>query len=200
MKDSLQFHYAGPIGTNSYEEISHFVREKIKATIPSTKDTLKFSPIRDDAFCFTSTKNLWTKEGIFVYEDPIGESPFKTETLYRLHKEGNKDIRFVKYGFKTGKHSISEFIKNPLIIAQLSGDEEMIEQVAQRAKGIDPNSAFVINNTLNSNRFSQGLEKVVIMHTALDSYGVYGQALHIYCDIGNNVHGRIYGYMKEVTK
>ena len=197
--EQFRFKREGPFAACSYSTMESVLEEYGHGNwrIATTAETLQFSPIREDAYHWTSTKNLWAIGGIIVYDDPEGKMPSEVEPLLKLHKEGNPAVRLVRYGFKTGAHTISDFIKNPFVIAQV-GNNDLMERVAQRARSMNSETAYVLTRNLNYERFKQGLENAVVRPTGLDSYGTYGEALHIYTDLAEDNNGRIMGYMARI--
>jgi len=83
---------------------------------------------------WTSTENLYTKEGIFVYDNIDGKIFDNEEELFKKLGKDNT-IRFVSYGFKTGTQSVSDFVRNPYILAQIGeGLQEVVERVTSKLK------------------------------------------------------------------
>jgi hypothetical protein len=84
-------------------------------------------------FLWTSTENLYTSKGIIIYDNVDGKMPSDRDGLLKLLEEGNKAVKLVPYGFKRSSQPLSEFVKNPYVIAQ-AGDlpEEMISNVADK--------------------------------------------------------------------
>lgn len=98
-------------------------------------------------FLWTSTENLYTSEGIIVYDDIDGKMPSDKKGLLKLLEEGNKAVRFVPYGFKRASQSISEFVKNPYVIAQ-AGEllEEVIINVANKISNYDSHDVDTLDH------------------------------------------------------
>lgn len=196
-----KFEHHGPFAACPYKSMESVLAEygHGKWKIATTAETLQFSPIRTDAYHWTSTRNFWTKDGIIIYDDPERKMPSDAESLLKLHKEGNPSVRFVEYGFKTGKHTIEDFVKNPFVIAQV-GNKDLMDIVAKRAKQMDPesSSAYVIMMNFSQGSFSKGLNENVVRPTVIDSWGTCGQALHIYGDITEENNGSIMGHMTRI--
>jgi len=81
---------------------------------------------------FTSTENLWGKDNVIVYDNPNGKMPSDRKSLIKLHKNGDKRVRVVPYGFKTEIQSVSDFVKNPFVIAHCGGNKDFTEDLVAR--------------------------------------------------------------------
>jgi hypothetical protein len=85
-------------------------------------------------YLWSATENLSIpKIGIIVYDNIDGKMPQTSKELLELSEAKDPRVRLVPYGFKTGSQSISDFIKNPYVIAQFG--EEQMDLVARVAKG-----------------------------------------------------------------
>jgi len=190
---NYKFYNRGQFASAGYDETEEVLAEYGHGNwkIATMAETLQFSPIAENAFFWTSTKNIFTSKGIIVYDDPERKMPSNEKELMKLHKSGDPAVRFVKHGFEKGKMSVAELVKNPLVIAQM-GNKDLMDIVAQRARGISPECAYVMSDYLEGNL------KEPVRLSAVDSWGVCGQFLHIYYDVGRDMHGAINGYMRKV--
>ncbi|MBI2046663.1 hypothetical protein HYT26_00670 [Candidatus Pacearchaeota archaeon] len=84
---------------------------------------------------WTSTENLLTFKEVIVYDNVDEDMPSDKKSLIKRYKDGDKSVRIVPYGFKTGEQSVGEFLKNPYVIAQI-GNKDMLDVVERVAKGI----------------------------------------------------------------
>lgn len=113
---------------------------------------------------WTATENLWGKEDVILYDNVDGNMPSDRASLIKRMKDGDKAVRVVKYGFKTGRQSVSDLVANPYIIGQV-GDKDFVEDVVARvAKNIskrDPcvYAFYVLNHPTSKDTHS---------YTALD--------------------------------
>ena len=111
-------------------------------------------------YFWASTENLWGKEDAIVYDNVDGKMPSDRKSLAKRHKDGDKAVRIVPYGFKTGEQSVDEFLKNPYVIAQI-GNKDMLDVVKRVAEGISENKPYI--GALNPTR------EDVKRYSALDS-------------------------------
>ena len=88
-------------------------------------------------YLLTSTENLFGKTDVIIYDydDVDGTMPRDRAGLVKRHKDGDKAVRIVPYGFRTGRQSTDEFLKNPWVIAQIK-DKEMLEIVRKVAEKV----------------------------------------------------------------
>lgn len=103
------------------------------------KDIL--SKFRSNYF-WTSTENLWGDNDIIVYDNVDGTMPSDRKSLVKRHKDGDKAVRIVPYGFKTERQSVDELLKNPYVIAQI-GNKDMLDVVKRVAEGVSKNKPYV---------------------------------------------------------
>ncbi len=193
--EKWKFEYRGPFAACEFDVMESHIAQCGRGSwkIATVAETLKYSPIGEDAICWTSTKNLWTPDGILVFDDPAGDMPKDEKSLRELYGEGNPAVRYVKRGFKDGEMSISDFVKNPLVIAQV-GNADLMDLVSQRANAISKEKSYILNDYLNGKKPSS------LKSTALDSFGLCGQFMHMYCSVGQSSNiGRIYGYMRKLN-
>jgi hypothetical protein len=187
------FQYRGQFAACSFNEMEHHIYNCSRGNwkIATLAQTLKYSPMEENAICWTSTKNLWTPEGVIVFDDPEGNMPKDEKSLMSLYQQGNPSVRYVKKGFKDDEMSISDFVKNPLIVAQV-GNEDLTDLIYQRARAINSEKTFMLNEYLNKTPSP-------IKSTALDSWGLRGKFMHIYCNVSQSGPiGSIYGYMLKI--
>ena len=113
---------------------------------------------------WTATENLWGQDDVILYDNVDGNMPSDRASLIKRMKDGDKAVRLVKYGFKTGSQSVSDLVANPYIIAQV-GDKDVAEDVVARvAKNISKISPYV--GTLNPNLTSEDIHR----YTEVNSY------------------------------
>jgi|SRR3989344_2262997 len=100
---------------------------------PEFKDVLtKFK----NRYFWTSTENLSVpKIGIIVYDNIDGKMPSTSKELLEMYESKHPSVRFAPYGFKTGIQDVSDFVKNPYVIAQF-GEEQMdlVARVVEKFK------------------------------------------------------------------
>jgi len=133
---------------------------------PEFKDVLtKFK----NRYLWTSTENLSVpKQGIIVYDNINGKMPSTSKELLEMYEAKVPEVRLVPYGFKTGSQSISDFVKNPYVIAQF-GEEQMdlVARVAEKFKKIPYVTAL------------QNVDSETKRYTALDSNRDLGRGLDV---------------------
>ncbi len=102
---------------------------------PEEEHCKKILTILKSNYFWTSTENLYTRWGVFVYDNINGMVKGDKEDLTKRLEAGDESVRFVLYGFKTERQSVLQFIKNPYIIAQ-TGKELMpiVEEVTIKLK------------------------------------------------------------------
>jgi len=192
----------GPFASCHYRDMESCFSEFGYGTwkIATTAETFRFSRFRNDAFFWTSTRNLWTPEGIIVYDDPERKMPSDAETLMKMHNDGDPTVRYVKRGFKDGKMTIEDFVNNPLVLAQVKtqevGEEKMKDIVRYIAKSfaVDSEHAYVHNDYFEG---KQDKRELPLRHTGIDIWGPRYRMLHLYCSAGEDVDGGVHGYMKR---
>lgn len=90
---------------------------------------------------WTATENLWGKEDVIIYDNVDGDMPSDRASLIKRMKDGDKAVRVVPYGFKTGSQSVSDLVVNPYIIGQV-GDknfaEDIVARVAEKISKLNP--------------------------------------------------------------
>ena len=99
------------------------------------------SKFKDSCF-WTSTENLLGKEDIIIYDNVNGNMPPDRDSLVKRHKNGDRAVRIVPYGFQTERQSVEEFLKNPYLIAQI-GNKNMLDVVERVVKGVSKNKPYV---------------------------------------------------------
>lgn len=167
--------------------------------IATTAQTLENSSYTQDAYFWTSTKNIFTPEGVIVFDDPFKSMPSDPKELMKMYESGNSAVRFAKKGFNEGKMSVDEFIENPLVLAQIGKNKEFLKFVANKARAYsigaqsnpDPDKACILG-------FMGYAHKNPVRNSAIEIHGAYGQYLHISCDIGENTEGSVHGFLKEI--
>ncbi len=163
-------------GPNYFKDIMGAI-DQDKRLRPTTAQTLSLVDLAlqnpDEEHCeeilskfkkqyfWTSTENLWGKEDVIVYDNPDGTMPSDRKSLIKRHKDGDKAVRIVPYGFRTGRQSVDELLKNPYVIAQI-GNKEILDVVKRVAEGISENEPhlWALNPT----------QEDVKRYTALYSY------------------------------
>ncbi len=118
---------------------------------------------------WTSTENLYTPHEIIVYDNIDGNMPSDRKSLIKRHKDGDKAVRIVPYGFKKGHQSVDEFLRNSYAIAQV-GNKEMFDVVKRVAERVSKEKPCVL--ALNPSK------KDVKKYTSLGS-DLYGRGLNI---------------------
>lgn len=100
---------------------------------PELKDVLaKFK----NNYLWASTENLSIPGNrIIVYDNVDGKMPQTSKELLEMYESKDPRVRFVEGSFETESQSISDFVKNPYVIAQF-GEEQMdlVAKVAERFK------------------------------------------------------------------
>jgi len=117
-------------------------------------------------YFWTATENLWGKDDVIVYDNVDGKMPSDRKSLIKRHKDGDKSVRIVPYGFQTESQSVDELLKNPYVVAQV-GNKNMLDAVKRVAEGVSKNKpcVWILGST----------DKDVKRYTALDSlWGVVG--------------------------
>ena len=99
------------------------------------------SKFRNNYF-LTATENLWGKDDVIVYDNVDGKMPSDRKSLIKRHKDGDKAVRIVPYGFQTETQSVDELLKNPYVIAQV-GDKNMFEAVKRVVEGVSKDKPYV---------------------------------------------------------
>lgn len=168
-------------GPGYFNNVMAFIDQE-KLARPTTAQTLSLVDLalknKDDEHCkdilskfrsnyfWTATENLWTPDGVIVYDNVDGKMPTDKATLLKRHKDGDKAVRVVPYGFKTESQSVDELMVNPYVIAQV-GDKDMIEVVQRVASGVSSRKPYVwaLNKPSSDDH----------RYTALDSYGDVGR-------------------------
>lgn len=92
-------------------------------------------------YLWTSTESITSPEGHIVYDNVDGKMPQDSKGLVRLADGGDTRIRVVKPGFKTGFFSLPDFLKHPVLIAQVG--EQMIPIVERVAKTLNKAGGYV---------------------------------------------------------
>ena len=128
----------------------------------------------NNKYFWTATENLCGKEDVIVYDNVDGKMPSDRKSLIKRHKDGDKAVRIVPYGFQKERQSVDELLKNPYLIAQV-GNKDMLDVVERVAKGVSKNKPYVwaLNPT----------QEDVKRYTALLSYWNVGR---LYLDGGCN--------------
>jgi len=127
-------------------------------------------------YFWTSTENLYTPKEIIVYDNVDGTMPFDRESLLKRHKEGDKAVRVVPYGFKTKRQSVNELLKNPYVIAQV-GSKDMLEVVKRVVEGVSKNKPLIwILNKPSKNVRKYNTRKYSALGSGwgLDAFGLGG--------------------------
>ena len=89
-----------------------------------------------DRYLWSATESLSIpKRGIIVYDNINGKMSSTSKELLEMYEAKVPEVRLVSYGFKTESQSISDFVKNPYVIAQF-GEEQMdlVARVAEKFK------------------------------------------------------------------
>ena len=95
-------------------------------------------------YFWTATENLWGEKDVIVYDNVDGKMPTNRKDLIKMHKDGNPAVRVVSYGFQTGSQLVSDFVKNPYVLAQVDGDKAFAEDVVARvAEKISKHKPYV---------------------------------------------------------
>lgn len=92
-------------------------------------------------YLWTATESLSVPAGVIVYDNTDGKMPANSKDLMVKLSAGDKSVRFVPKGFKTGAMPISDFLKHPYTIAQVG--EDMLETVERVAKYYHKKEAYV---------------------------------------------------------
>lgn len=82
-------------------------------------------------------------EGVIVYDNRDGKMPSNSKDLMEKLNAGDKSVRFVPKGFRTGSMPISEFLKHPYTIAQVG--EDMLETAKRVAEYFHKKDAYVFD-------------------------------------------------------
>ena len=87
-------------------------------------------------YLWSATENLSIlKNGIIVYDNINGEMPQTSKKLLEMYESKDQRVRLVPYGFKTGSQEVSDFVRNPYVIAQFGeGQMDLVARVAERFK------------------------------------------------------------------
>ncbi len=93
-------------------------------------------------YFWTATENLWGKDNVIVYDNIDGKMPSDRKSLIKRHKDGDKSVRIVPYGFKTENQTVDELLKNPYVLAQV-GDKDLLDVVKRVAEGISKKMPYV---------------------------------------------------------
>lgn len=144
-------------GPNYFKEVMAVI-DKDKGLRPTTGQTISLIDValknQDEEYCedilsefrnnyfWTATENLWGKDDVIVYDNVDGKMPSDRESLIQMHKDGDKAVRIVPYGFKTGQQSIDELLKNEYVIAQV-GDKDLLDSVKRVAKRVSKDKPYV---------------------------------------------------------
>ncbi|MEK6875283.1 MAG: hypothetical protein AABX30_01225 [Nanoarchaeota archaeon] len=91
----------------------------------------------------TTTENLWGKEDVILYDNIDGTMPTDRASLIKRMKDGDKAVRLVKYGFKTGNQSVSDLVANSYIIGQVTDKDFAEDVVARVAEKISRKAPYV---------------------------------------------------------
>jgi len=146
------------VGPSYFNKVMTAIDQE-KLARPTTAQTLSLVDLalknKDDEHCqdllskfrnnyfWTATENLWTPEEVIVYDNVDGKMPTDRKSLLKRHKDGDKAVRVVPYGFKTEAQSVDELMVNPYVIAQI-GDKEMIEVVQRVASEVSSRKPYVL--------------------------------------------------------
>lgn len=107
----------------------------------------------DEAFCsdilnkfkknylWSSTESVSFPKGVIVYDNSDGKMPQTSKGLLELIDAKDKRAGLVEPGFEIGVMPISEFLKNPYVIAQVG--EDILEVVERVAKNCHKREAHV---------------------------------------------------------
>ena len=90
---------------------------------------------------WTATENLWGKEDVILYDNIDGNMPSDRKSLLKRMKDGDKAVRVIPYGFKTGSQSVSDLVANPYIIGQVADKdfaEDVVARVAKKVSKLNP--------------------------------------------------------------
>ena len=90
---------------------------------------------------WTATENLWGKEDVILYDNVGGNIPSDRASLIKRMKDGDKAVRVIPYGFKTGSQSVADFVANPYIIGQVADKdfaEDVVARVAKKVSKLNP--------------------------------------------------------------
>ena len=156
-KDSeLTFIYPAK-GQNTYTEVGNEIEQNglIRSTSEKTihlvhsayfdegiyKDEPEFKNIKEiikNRWFWEFTRNLWTSEGVYVYDNGDGK-PKDKDYLEAKLSASDKRVKFVPKGFKLGEQTSKELEENPYIIARY-GDEgaEKLAEVAGQFRNNPP--------------------------------------------------------------
>lgn len=81
--------------------------------------------------------------GIFVFDNIEGK-PISLKELSELYMIKDPQLRFVELGFERGFMPLSDYLKNPYLIAQIGG-EEMLDTVERVAKACNGREAYIMS-------------------------------------------------------
>ena len=144
-------------GTSTYAEImEHLTKEKL--LMPTTAqlfslldlalqdpENFYYSGILNEFnsnFLWTSTENLFlTDGGVMVYDNTSNNMSVSKEDLIERLSSGDKTVRFVPSGFRTGCISLQDFLEHPYLIAQVG--EDMLKTVERVAKNYNNTKADI---------------------------------------------------------
>lgn len=118
---------------------------------------------------WTSTENLSSKDGLFVYDNTDGKMLQTSQELSSLYDAKDARVRYVKPGFKTGFMPLSEYLEHPVILAHAG--KKMMPIVERIANKLNPSGGyiFVIDradtdtrrlSAIRSNWYGEGLTLV----------------------------------------
>lgn len=128
-------------------------------------------------YLWTSTEISSFQEGIFVYDNSDGKMPKNKEDLIGLLNSKDKRVRFVCPEFKTGTMSLSEFLANPLTIAQIG--ENMLEIAERVAKSCNEKEACILGPSMTG--FNRERLTAIVSKWFGGRLGIYSL-----CHEGNN--------------
>lgn len=111
---------------------------------------------------WTATENLWGPEDVILYDNVDGKMPSDRANLIKRMRDGDKAVRLVKYGFKTGSQSVSDLVANPYIIGQVADKDFAEDVVARVAEKISKRNPYVYALSPTSEDTHK--------YTAVDSY------------------------------
>lgn len=98
---------------------------------PDDEQCTDIISIVKNQWVWTSTENLWGNEDVILYDNVYGNMPSDRASLIKRMRDGDKSVKVIKYGFNTGRQSVSDLVANPYIIGQV-GDKEFAEDVVAR--------------------------------------------------------------------
>jgi hypothetical protein len=111
---------------------------------------------------WSATETIWGREEAIVYDNVDGKMPTNRKDLIKKYYAEDNTVRIVPYGFKVRELSVSEFIKNSYVLAQV-GNKDMIDIVKRVVRGLNNNKPCV--------DFSKQLFFKVKRQTALSFWG-----------------------------